>query len=224
MKVEVIRGDCREVVPTLGKFDFIFADPPFGIGQDYNDFDDTADMLDKLIPEAIEVCWEACDGILALHGSDDMADRYVIEAHRLGMKKIDSVIWHYRFGQCGRSKWINAHCRCLIFAKHDSWTWNPEEVLVDSDRKTKYADKRIHETENGGQRSPGTVWGIPSDGSYWGRVNGNSAERCAGHPNQLPEVYLERLIRAYTNRGDRVIRSLVRGRRQPLQPRWVESA
>ncbi len=25
-----------------------------------------------------------------------------------------------------------------------------------------------------------------------------------GHPNQLPEVYLERLLRAYTNPGDRV--------------------
>jgi site-specific DNA-methyltransferase (adenine-specific) len=54
-------------------------------------------------------------------------------------------------------------------------------------------------------RLPGTVWGVPSDGQYWGRVQGNNKERSPGHPNQLPEVYLERLIRAYTNPGDKVL-------------------
>jgi site-specific DNA-methyltransferase (adenine-specific) len=93
----------------------------------------------------------------------------------------------------------------LIFAKHDRWTWNPESVLVESDRASTYGDKRIHETENGGKRLPGTVWGIPSDGPFWGRVQGNSRERRKGHPNQLPEVYLERLLLAYTNAGDRVL-------------------
>jgi DNA modification methylase len=56
-----------------------------------------------------------------------------------------------------------------------------------------------------GKRLPGTVWGVPSDGSNWGRVQGNNTERRAQHPNQLPEVYLERLIRAYTNPGDRIL-------------------
>ncbi len=78
-------------------------------------------------------------------------------------------------------------------------------MLVDSDRATTYGDKRIHETENGGKRLPGTVWGIPSDGPYWGRIQGNSSERRKNHPNQLPEVYLARLIKAYTNPGDRVL-------------------
>ena len=33
--VEVYCGDCRDLVPGLGLFDFIFADPPFNIGQSY---------------------------------------------------------------------------------------------------------------------------------------------------------------------------------------------
>ena len=121
------------------------------------------------------------------------------------MRRIAWINWHYRFGQCGRSNWIDARCHCLVFAKNEQYTWNPEDVLVDSDRATVYGDKRIHETERGGKRVPGTVWGVPSDGQNWGRVQGNNQERRQGHPNQLPLVYLARLIRAYTNAGDRVL-------------------
>lgn len=202
---DVRLGDCREIVPTLGKFDFVFADPPFNIGHGYNGYDDNRDDFDEFTMEWISVCWDACGGVMALHGPDDVADLYLIAARKLGMRRIAWVNWHYRFGQCGRSNWIDARCHCLIFAKHDEYTWNPESVLVDSDRASKYGDKRIHETERGGQRLPGSVWGVPSDGPYWGRVQGNSKERRKGHPNQLPEVYLERLLKAYTIEGDRVL-------------------
>ncbi len=30
--IQVIQADCREAVPKQGKFDLIFADPPFNIG------------------------------------------------------------------------------------------------------------------------------------------------------------------------------------------------
>lgn len=201
----VCLGDCRDIVPTLGKFDFVFADPPFNIGHGYNGYDDNRDDFDEFTLEWISACWDACNGVMALHGPDDVAELYLMAARKLGMRRIAWVNWHYRFGQCGRSNWIDARCHCLIYSKNDEYTWNPGAVLVASDRASTYGDKRIHETANGGQRLPGTVWGVPSDGPYWGRVQGNSKERRKGHPNQLPEVYLERLLRAYTNEGDRVL-------------------
>ena len=203
--VEVLQGDCRELVPNLGEFKFIFADPPFNIDQDYVGYSDHRDDYPEVTAQWVATCWDACDGIMALHGPDDLVQHYLRAEYELGMKRIAWLNWHFRFGQCGRSNWINARCHCLIYARHKKWTWNPDEVLVDSDRATTYGDKRIHETENGGQRLPGTIWGVPSDGPYWGRVQGNSKERRKGHPNQLPEVYLERLIRAYTNPGDRIL-------------------
>jgi site-specific DNA-methyltransferase (adenine-specific) len=205
MSVEVILSDCRDVVPGLGKFDFIFADPPFNIGHGYTGYDDRRSDFDEFTADWTETCWNACDGVMALHGPDDLAELYIINARRLGMRRIAWVNWHYRFGQCGRGNWIDARCHCLVFAKRDVWTWNPDDVLVTSDRAAVYGDKRIHDTEHGGQRVPGTVWGVPSDGPYWGRVQGNNAERRQGHPNQLPEVYLQRLILAYTNPGDRIL-------------------
>jgi len=202
--VEILCGDCRELVPQLGRFALVFADPPFNIGHPYVGYADRRADFDTFTAEWIEACWAACDGVMALHGPDDLAEAYLHHARRLGMKRIGWVNWHYRFGQCNRGNWIDARCHCLIFSKSDSWTWNPEAVLVDSDRVA-YGDKRIHESERGGRRLPGSVWGVPSDGPHWGRVPGNSRERRAGHPNQLPERYLERLLLAYTVPGDRVL-------------------
>jgi site-specific DNA-methyltransferase (adenine-specific) len=50
-----------------------------------------------------------------------------------------------------------------------------------------------------------TVWGVPSDGPNWGRITGNNDERRHLHKNQLPEVYLERLILAYTDPMDSIL-------------------
>ena len=208
--VKVYCGDCRELIPKIvamfGAFKFIFADPPFNVGMKYKGYWDQRNDFPEFMEEWIRICWAACNGVMALHGPDKLVRYYTQAQRELQMRQIAWVNWHYRFGQCGRTNWIDARAHCLIFSKNrNSWTWNPDDVLVDSDRATTYGDKRIHDTENGGQRLPGTVWGVPSDGPYWGRVQGNSKERRKGHPNQLPEVYLERLIKAYTNPGDWIL-------------------
>ena len=215
-----LQGDCRGVVPELGQFDFVFADPPFNIGQNYKGYKDNVPEVDYCL---FTVNWlkAACEavrpgGVLALHGPDDLAFIYHdCMKHEEGFERIAWVNWHYRFGQCGRSNWIDSRCHCLIYAKsyHPNdeglfvkHTWNPEAVLVDSDRVA-YGDKRVNETERGGKRLPFNVWGIASDGPNWGRVSGagSNKERRPAHPNQLPCVYLARLLRAYTDPTDRVL-------------------
>jgi DNA modification methylase len=34
--VTIYHGDCREIVPTLGRFDLLLTDPPYGIGVNHN--------------------------------------------------------------------------------------------------------------------------------------------------------------------------------------------
>lgn len=202
--VKVLHRDCLDYLTKDGawEFDFVFADPPFNIGHPYKGFVDRRDDYPAWTRRWVRACWASCGGVMCLHGPDDVAKLYLGLEDRLGLRRVAWVNWHYRFGQCGRGGWIDARCHCLVYAKKKRFTWNPDAVLVESDRATKYNDPRIHETENGGRRLPGTVWGVPSDGPYWGRVNGNSRERRGTHPNQLPEVYLARLLRAYTNPGD----------------------
>lgn len=47
--VTLYQGDCREILPTLGRFDILMCDPPYGIGFPYVSYDDTAENLDDII-------------------------------------------------------------------------------------------------------------------------------------------------------------------------------
>ena len=42
-------GDCRDILPTLGPVDAVVTDPPYGIGFEYLNYDDSADNLSDLI-------------------------------------------------------------------------------------------------------------------------------------------------------------------------------
>lgn len=191
-------------------FAFAFMDSPFNIGQEYPGYNDNKTSLEFRAHVRLwaEACWESLtsNGILALHGNDYLCEQYQRIAYELGWDRIGWIIWHYRFGQYQVGRWINSHAHCLIYARNPwDYTWNPDAVMVESDRASTYDDPRTRNSATPGKRVPLTIWGIPSDGPYWGRVQGNSDERCGNRPNQLPEVYLARLIRAYTNEGDRVL-------------------
>lgn len=192
-------------------YDFIFSDPPYNIGQEYKGFEDRippgehsvftlqwiAACIDHLYPT----------GILCLHGTDAMVELYLrIMAMHPEFKRVAWINWHYRFGQCTFNNWIDSRCHCLVYSR-GNYIWNPQDVLVDSDRLTKYKDKRCANSKYKGKRVPFTLWGIPSDGEGWGRVSGKKSnkERREAHPNQLPELYLARLMRAYTNVGSRIL-------------------
>src|SRR5690606_37399342 len=71
-----------------------------------------------------------------------------------------------------------------------------------SDRAAIYGDKRtMAKDSNKGLRVPMDVW----YGQYWGRIQGNNKERRHNHHNQIPEEYLERVIRACSRPGDLVL-------------------
>jgi DNA modification methylase len=203
-KVQV--GDCCNLIrnwehaPRL-----VFADPPFNIGQKYAAYRDLVEPEEyiKFTNTWIRLCSQAlhCQGILAVNCPDRLVFGILKATQEL--QQVAWIIWHYRFGQCGRSNWINSKNHCLIFAKDpDNYQFHPG--LVESDRSTVYSDPRTQDSATPGVRVPFDVWGVPSDGPYWGRVQGNNKERREGHPNQLPEVYLQRLITAYTRPDDLV--------------------
>jgi site-specific DNA-methyltransferase (adenine-specific) len=148
---------------------------------------------------------------------------------------INWCIWHFRFGQHRESSFIMSKVHVLYFAKHASVMdcgslsvvrgrrsrvtdneprttnneqltpgriWNPNEILELSDRASIYADPRtMAKDTNKGMRVPMDVW----YGKYWGRIQGNNKERRHNHHNQIPEIYLERVIKACSNPGGLVL-------------------
>ena len=49
-------GDCREILPTLGKVDAVVTDPPYGIGFEYASHDDDPDKWFVLLDTVVPLC------------------------------------------------------------------------------------------------------------------------------------------------------------------------
>lgn len=210
--VELYCGDCLEVIPELdSKFSLIFADPPFNYRQEYDDCKDS--WSDNSYRQFTTLRTFAANSVLNDHGSlwinvpDEIVSHVdTVATTTCGLTRINWCIWHFKFGQCNRSRFIRSKTHLLYYAKNpQDRIWNPDAIAVLSDRATKYGDKRTLESATPCKRVPLDVWSVDNDGAFWGRVQGNSAERCEGHPNQLPEKMLERIISACTNPGDWIL-------------------
>lgn len=227
-------GDCRDTLAKLpecqnGQVDLVFADPPFNWNRDYDRdktgrrgevgqaWDDAAMSREQYLTFTYD--WiDACANALVDHGAmwinipDDWAAQIVCylsgdlarqPAHQMPL--VNWCVWHYRFGQNTTKRFINSKVHALYFCKNPSKrVWNTDEILEVSDRRAIYGDPRTESKRDGtpaGHRVPMDVW----YGKHWGRVQGNNKERRHQHDNQLPEVYLGRVILACTNPGDLVL-------------------
>ena len=207
-------GDCRELLASLagefeGKVDLVFADPPFNWNRAYDEWDDAMPRQDYL--EFTGEWLDGCNRLLRPGGSfwvnipDDTAAEIVMHLKGRGLQMRNWCIWHYRFGQNTKSRFINSKVHALYFVKPGGEaTWNLDPILEASDRATTYFDPRTLSKKDGvaaGMRAPMDVW----YGKYWGRIQGNNKERRGNHDNQLPETYLERVILSTSNAGDLVV-------------------
>lgn len=178
----------------------IFLDPPFNIGEQYDSIVDCKpkawylEWLLHVLDRASEVL--ADDGSLWVHLPDQWVAQAKVHLDQ-SMNLENWIIWHYRFGQCRPTRFINSKCHGLWYSKGNPHV-NTEAGLVASDRESLYADWRTPT----GLRMDLDVWGFER---FWGRVQGNNQERRPLHPNQLPEKYLERIIRLTTNKGDLIL-------------------
>ena len=220
-QTRVFVGDCREWMAKLpkGSVDLVFADPPFNWKRDYDRnltghaWDDaqseddyltfTYDWLDLSIERLAE------HGSLWVNIPDTWAAEIVVHLKRARkMHMVNWCVWHYRFGQNTKSRFINSKVHALYFMKnpeHPDRRWNPDAVAEVSDRRAIYGDPRTENKKDGwmepGHRVPMDVW----YGQFWGRIQGNNKERRHKHDNQLPEVYLGRVIGACSDPGDVVL-------------------
>ncbi len=203
-------GDCRDVLASLpdrGKVDLVFADPPFNWDVPYDEWHDGMPRAEyeRFTFEWLDACVDALSpiGALWVNIPDDTAAEAVIHLKRRGLTMINWCIWHFRFGQNRDSSFIMSKVHVLYFVREPlERIWHPEEVLEPSDRASIYGDPRTMAKENNkGMRVPMDVW----YGKYWGRIQGNNKERRHEHHNQIPEVYLERIIRACSNEDSIVL-------------------
>lgn len=195
----VITGDCLDVLPALaeGSVDLVFADPPFNIGYEYDVYADRQSPVDYL---AFAERWLAdVVRLLSPHASlwlaigDEYAAEYKVRLDALGLTMRNWCVWHYTFGTHQNKKFGRSKTHLLYYVRDPKrFTFNADAVRVESERQ-RAGDKRA----NPKGRVPSDVW-------TFSRLCGNFRER-TGHPCQMPEVVLERVIRACSNPGDLVL-------------------
>ncbi|MGE5294828.1 MAG: DNA-methyltransferase [Solirubrobacterales bacterium] len=202
LKNQILCGDCVEVLRRAKEpfADLVFADPPFNIGYKYDKYHDekASDHYLAWTRDWIGQCVRALKpaGSIYIAIGDEYAAQIKLileDEHKLSLR--NWIIWHYTFGQQTKTKFARSHTHILYFVKDAKrFTFNDDVVRVISDRQKKYRDRRANPTG----KIPDDVW------NEYARICGTFVER-TGHPCQMPESLLARIIRVSSNEGDWVL-------------------
>ncbi len=199
---QIICGDCIEMLGGVQEpfADLVFADPPFNIGYQYDQYQDKL-KKDKYLHWTRD--WmSACANVLKPTGSfyiaigDDYAAHVRLIGEELGLHCRNWIIWHYTFGQQTKNKFARSHTHIFYFVKDEkNFTFNEYAVRLPSDRQLIYNDKRA----NSLGKMPDDVW------NTYARVCGTFKERQGWHPCQMPELLLSRIVATSSNPGELVL-------------------
>jgi DNA modification methylase len=214
----ILTGDCLELLKQMPaqSVDLAFADPPFNIGYEYDVYHDKKAKQEYL--SWTEQWLEGVGRVLKPTGSfyvaigDEYAAEMKVRLDGLGHTLRNWIVWHYTFGVHCKKKFTRSHAHIFYYvADSKRFTFNDGEVRVPSARQTTYADRRA----NPRGKLPDDTWILrpQEDGSFFrpeedtwyiSRVCGTFRER-TGHPCQMPEALLERILRVSSNPGDLVL-------------------
>jgi len=214
----IIRGDCIKNLAKLPEacIDLAFADPPFNIGYEYDSYDDRRakeDYLawtDRWLAAVRRVLKPAGSFFVAI--GDEYAAEIKVRLDSLGLTLRNWIIWHYTFGVNCTKKFNRSHAHIFYYVVDPkSYTFNADAVRVPSARLTTYADARA----NPAGKLPDDTWVLrpqetdhhfQAESDTWSvsRICGTFKER-TGHPCQMPEGVLDRIIRVASNRDEIVL-------------------
>ena len=88
-------GDCREILPALPKVDAVVTDPPYGVGIDYGQFEDTPEHVAAVVVPAINICRQIASRVAVTSGN---------RCAWLYPRPDDIGVWFNPAG-CGFGKW-----------------------------------------------------------------------------------------------------------------------
>lgn len=175
-------------------FDLIVADPPYNVGKDYGNHTDSQNRLDYI--EFLEMWTSEAARLLKSNGTiyvfmgfRYIATLYDILENHLGLNFNSWICWHYTQGLGRRKGFSTRHDDILMFTKSKDYTFNLDEIRV--------PQKYYRSVNNMRGANPGDVWQF----SHIHYCQDNRQK----HPTQKPEGLIERMIRASSNPGDKVL-------------------
>jgi DNA modification methylase len=212
--------DCVTGMKRLaeGSVDLAFADPPFNIGYEYDEYDDKQERRKYLswckewLGQVVRVLKPSGTFWLAI-GDEFAAELKMLMQDDCGLECRNWIIWYYTFGVNCKYKFSRSHVHLFYMIKdRANFTFDADEIMVKSARQMVYGDSRA----NPKGRVPDDTWILrPQDLPdafesldktwYFPRVAGTFKERSGWHGCQMPERLLERIIRACSRPGELVL-------------------
>lgn len=199
---EIVHGDCMKVLPTLQRrrFKLIAIDPPYNEGIDYG----KGGKADLLAGAKYEAFFHAClgeafdlltdDGTIVVIINNEWAAEYVMCLKGLGLHMRGWIKWYETFGVNCSDTFNRTSRHILYFTKSKSqFTFDREVFSRPSARQVVYNDGRA----NPAGKLWDDIWAVP-------RLVGNSRERMADFPTQIPLAVMRPIIAGFTEPGDEV--------------------
>ncbi|HEY8957089.1 adenine-specific DNA-methyltransferase [Chitinophaga sp.] len=205
----IIHGDALQALQTLvpdQSVDLIFADPPYNIGKNFNGHIEKWDTEE----EYLAWCYQWLD--LCISKLKPTGSFYVMTATQFmpyfdiylrgKMNILSRIVWSYDSSGVQARKYFGSMYEPILFCVNDknNYTFNAASILIEAKTgaKRKLIDYRkstpaAYNTE----KVPGNVWDFP-------RVRYRMDEY-ENHPTQKPVALLERIIKASSNPGDRIL-------------------
>ncbi|MCG6154998.1 DNA-methyltransferase [Rubinisphaera margarita] len=159
----ILKQDCVAGMAALepGSVDLVFADPPFNIGYEYDQYEDSLERNQYLewSREWISGVYNVLksDGTFWLAIGDEYAAELKLMAQEIGFHCRSWVIWYYTFGVNCKQKFSRSHAHLFYFVKDPSqFTFRGDELenRIPSARQLVYNDKRANPTG----RLPDDTW------------------------------------------------------------------
>src|SRR3954470_10523416 len=135
---KIHQGDCIELMKEIetSTIDLVFADPPFNIGYEYDEYHDDQDADEYVawsrgwIAEVYRVLKPGGTFWLSI-GDDFAAELKVAAEHQVGFHTRSWVVWYYTFGVNCTRKFSRSHAHLFHFVKDsDNFTFNAEDPQV----------------------------------------------------------------------------------------------
>lgn len=189
-------GDALELFKDIpdDSVDLIIADPPYNLGKDYgnnNDtkgFDEYLDFSRKWLTEARRVL-KNTGTIYIFMGVRFISYLYSILERDLNMEFNSWITWYYTQG-IGKTKGFSPrHDDILMFNKSKKFIFNIDDIRI--------PQKYYRERNNMRGANPGNVW-------EFSHIHYCQKNR-KPHPTQKPEGIIERMVLASSNKGDVVL-------------------
>ena len=220
-KNTIYQGDNLPIMKELesGKIDMIYIDPPFcaqsvfkgkAFGTDGNaiNFNDqwgggVNSYIHWLKPRLRE-CHRllSSKGVLCLHLDQNSVHYAKIELDKIfgSENLVNELVWCYGSGGVSKKHFSKKHDTILVYSKNKKYTFNVDDVREPYKEKCKVAYKIVNGKKYKRKHELGRV---PYD---WFElpILTNTAKERLGYPTQKPLALLDKLIKAFTDKGDTV--------------------